>query len=290
VVATIIAVLALLLVIWLGKVVFYPGGAGKMVQVPLVKGMTMSEARKSLEAAELKEGEIKFEQNDLQPEGTVIKQSPDAGQTVRAGTLVDIVVNRGTELVRVISVEGMTMQQASRALEQAGLTLGDVTQVFHASIPAGSVVKQVPKPGGKVEKGFAIDITVSRGPELVANNEAPSNAGNEDGAVQVEDPHVTVEQDETYSGSGPTERKFIVSVTAQGQELGQRIQVMKQDDTGGGRVAVLTVKLNPSESRQVPVITEGSAVIEVICNDRVVFKEEEPLPTSSGNGGEGGSG
>ena len=273
--AVAIALIALIVIVWLAKITFYPGEAGRNVQVPMVKGEPLSRARELLETTDLKVGDISFEEDPMRPEGVVIDQTPREGETVAAGTVVHLVVNRGTELKIVIPVEGMTLYEANEALEKAGLTVGELTEVFHASIPAGRVIKQAIRAGRKVEKGTGIDLTTSKGPEPPTTVTPPP--ATEPTSVE---PDVTVIHDETYSPSARGERRFIVTVTAQGQELGQQIQVVKQDDRGA-RAAVLNVRLNPNESKQVSVVTEGAAIIEVMQNGRVVFRQEEPAPDIS---------
>ncbi len=284
--ATIVALLALAVVLWLGKTLFYPGANVKMVQVPLVKGRTSAEAREELERAHLVVGDLKFRSSSDQPEGTVLSQSPEGGQTVQAGAKVDLVLNRGYDMVPVIKVDGMELGDAVGALQSVGLNRGEVTQKYHATIPAGRVIRQAVKAGTKVEKGTGIDLEVSKGPEPPANTAPLPPAANEVAPVASEPPHVTVDQDESYSPANPTERRFIVTVTAQGQEMGQRIQIREQDDSGGR--AVLTVKLNPNETRQVPVITRGPATIQVLYNDHVVYNEAKPLPAGVGTPAGGG--
>jgi len=55
------------------------------------------------------------------------------------------------------------------------------------------------------------------------------------------------------------------------------IKVVRQDDRGG-RNTVLEVALNPSEYKQIPVITEGAATIEVYHKNRLVFREPMAAP------------
>ncbi|NSW58519.1 MAG: Stk1 family PASTA domain-containing Ser/Thr kinase [Armatimonadetes bacterium] len=274
----VVAALVLLLVVWLLKLAFYSGDAGPKVQVPMVKGKERAEARAILEANHLVEGVVTTEEDPMQPEGVVIHQSPAEGSTVEAGTPVDLVVNRGTEMVVTVSVEGRTLEEANEVLERAGLSLGEVSHIYHATVPTGIVVKQSIKPGTKVERRTEIDLTVSKGPEPQTTTEPPP--GGQTGAVEVVEPEVQLTQDTKYIPNTPGERRWQVTVTVQGRELGQDIQVVKQDDSGA-RVVVLSEKLNPSETYKVPVVTEGAAIIEVIHNGRVVFRQEEPAPAGS---------
>lgn len=278
------AVILLILVGWVVKATLFPGASGKKVQVPLVEGMTPAQARQTLERDELRVGDVRFETDSAKPEGIVIAQNPPAGETVPPHSAVDLVINRGTELVMAVSVVGMTLQEAAETLARAGLTVGEVEQVYHAEVAPGRVIRQAVKPGTRLEKGASIDLTVSKGPEPTT----PTGPTGVSGEPPVEDPDVNVLLDESFVPSRPGERRFIVTVTAQGQARGQTVQVVKQDDSGG-RVSVLTAKLDPGVTKQVPVVTQGAATIEVLHNGRVVFHEVEPAPPSVGPENGGGS-
>lgn len=279
-VAGIIAVIALVVVVWLAKTVFYSGEAGKKVQVPMVKGLTLAEARDKLESNDLKVGNISFQSDSMQPEGVVISQRPAEGENVPAGTLVELVVNRGKELVVVVQTEGMSLSEASQTLQRAGLSVGEVTEIYHATIPAGRVIRQSIKPGTKTEKGSPVDLVVSKGPEPSTVTPPSQNAVG--GAVdEAADPAVSVVRDENFEPKNPAQQRFIVTVTAQGKKSGQRIQVVKSDDQGGRKV-VLEARMNPNQSQEVQIITEGAATIEVLHEGRVVFKQAEPSPDQPG--------
>lgn len=272
----VIAVLALILVVWLAKLAFYSGESGKKVQVPMVKGLTLAEARDKLESSELKVGNITFQSDSTQPEGVVIAQKPLEGENAPTGTLVELAVNRGKELVVVVQTEGMSLSEASSTLQRAGLSVGEVTEIYHATIPAGRVIKQNMKPGTKTEKGSSVDLVVSKGPEPSTVTPPAENAtgGPDDEASE---PAVSVVRDENFEPKNPTQQRFIVTVTAQGKKSGQRIQVVKSDGQGGRKV-VLEARMNPNQSQEVVVVTEGAATIEVLHEGRVVFKQPEPSP------------
>lgn len=271
--AVVIAVLALIIVVWLARMAFYPEG-NKKVQVPMVKGMSLAQARSALEANGLKVGQVSYESVPMGSEGTVIRQNPPEGQTVESGSAVDVVVNQGKELVIVVPVEGMSLTEANDTLERAKLKVGDVSQVYHATAPAGRVIKQAIKPATKVEAGTAIDLTVSKGPEPATITPPPAGA---QGNLEPVEPDVTVVRDETFTPSDPSQRRFIVTVTVQGQQPGQSIQVVKTDDRGGPTV-VMRGKLNPNQSQRVTVDTQGSATIEVIHEGKVVYRQDEQAP------------
>jgi len=283
--ALVIAGMAILVVAYLLKTSLGPGEAPKKIQVPMLKGEKMAEAQALLKGHELSVGKISFEEDPMQPAGVVIGQTPEEGQMVEAGSAVNLLVNRGTEMVVTVPVKGDTLQQANERLEEAGLSLGEVTPITHATVPKGIIIDQSIRPGVEVEKGTGVDVRVSMGPEPVVTVTPPEPDGGRTAANEVE-PDVRVVWDQSYQSSNPAERRFIVTVTVQGTELGQSIQVVYQDDRGG-RVPALTKKLNPNETHQVPIVAEGAVTIEVLHNGQQVYVHEAPAPELPGLGDPG---
>lgn len=140
------------------------------VVVPSVVGMSLAEAQQKLRDANLeyliREGEYSAE---LEP-GTVIRQSPEAGRTVRAGREVEIVPSQGADLKEVPNVVGMTLLQARIALNEQGFVIGKQDTEHNESIPAGVVMSQNPRPPLRAERGTEIDVLVSLGSPIVYVN------------------------------------------------------------------------------------------------------------------------
>ena len=91
-------------------------------------------------------------------EGRVISQDPAAVETVEPGTAVDLVVSKGQEPVSGPDVVGMMKNAAQTALEEAGLTLGTLTEVYSDTIPAGEVIGQAPEAGAVAARGAGMPI------------------------------------------------------------------------------------------------------------------------------------
>lgn len=103
------------------------------------------------------------------PAGQVIKISTTDGADIRAGDTVysgDSVLL--TESVgKVPNVKGMTVSQATTALESVDLTVnGKVTEEFSSTVDAGLVIS-VTAAGGAIHPGGSVTLVVSKGPELV---------------------------------------------------------------------------------------------------------------------------
>ncbi len=139
------------------------------VTVPAVTGKSREEAVSLLE----KEGFVVSvtESYDASVEsGYVISQSPDADTTAPQGSSVTLRVSQGAEdnKIRVPNVVGLTEEDATVSLVESGLSVGTVTTVSNedASL-TDKVCYQSYSVGSYVDKGTAVDLKVSTGPEDV---------------------------------------------------------------------------------------------------------------------------
>ncbi len=73
-----------------------------------------------------------------------------------------------TKQVEVPDVSGMTAAGAGKALEQAGLKAGKVTDVPSDEAPQGTVVKQSPAAGAEADEGSAVDLDIAATPSPTA--------------------------------------------------------------------------------------------------------------------------
>jgi serine/threonine protein kinase len=98
------------------------------------------------------------------PKGTIIRQSPPPSDaTVPNGTTVTVFVSSGAPpCCTVPNLSGMTLTDAQSALTGLGLRVGVVSQGT-SSLPANTVIGQVPGPGTRVKPGYSVDLTVSAG-------------------------------------------------------------------------------------------------------------------------------
>jgi len=68
--------------------------------------------------------------------------------------------------VTVPNVGELTAAEATSQIESAGLKIGSVTKEFSADFPAGEVLSQYPTNPDTVNRGAAVDLVISKGPEL----------------------------------------------------------------------------------------------------------------------------
>lgn len=72
-------------------------------------------------------------------------------------------IRLGYATATVPNVVGMTQADAQTAITSAELTVGTVTVTYHATIPAGYVISQLPAAGQSVSSGTSINLVISLG-------------------------------------------------------------------------------------------------------------------------------
>jgi serine/threonine-protein kinase len=149
----------------LGRALFSGGGADS-VTVPEVTGLTVPQAKRALSEANLQLGTETPQASDTVPEGNIIDQSPEARAQVDEGGSVDVTVSTGVEEATVPSLVGLSLNEASTALREAGLELGDTTPV-PSEDPQGTVVRVSPKEGETVPAGSKVDLRYASGSNRV---------------------------------------------------------------------------------------------------------------------------
>ena len=84
------------------------------------------------------------------------------------GSAVTLAVSSGPPQVAVPNVVGLTEAAATTAITGANLTVGKITIASSPTVPAGSVISQIPTAGTQVATGSAVTLVVSTGPPQVA--------------------------------------------------------------------------------------------------------------------------
>ncbi len=139
-------------------------GPGK-VAVPDVSGLPREQARTALRQAGLDARERRKYSNTVAA-GTVVDSSPSAGQQVRKGSAVTLIVSRGVRPVPVPDVTAMDRDSAVRALENAGLS-AEVSERETEEEAAGQVLEQSPGAGSEAKQGDTVQVVVATAPPRV---------------------------------------------------------------------------------------------------------------------------
>lgn len=128
------------------------------VEVPDVVGAASAfEAEQTLTEAGLRVAPQSKEQpSDEAPPGTVIDQSPAAGETAEKDSEVTLLVAVGSGDVEVPDITGKTPAEAEQALRGEKLTLGQASP--QPVDPVGKISSQIPAAGEVVKEGTPVDV------------------------------------------------------------------------------------------------------------------------------------
>lgn len=135
----------------------------KEVSVPDLTKKPVSQAIGLLAAQNLalKQAGVEFAQSV--PPGSVLRQIPSAGSTVREGRVIRVWISQGDEMVFVPNTVGTDLRGAQLAVRQAGLVVGKVENAYSLTYEKGLIVAQTPKADSMVQKGGQVSLTISNG-------------------------------------------------------------------------------------------------------------------------------
>jgi serine/threonine-protein kinase len=139
----------------------------QMANVPDLSQGDETAARAALSQIGLTVATVSQDFDENVPAGRVLRQDPAPGTPLEVGKPVNLVISNGPAPRAVPDVTKQTPDAAKAALEGVQLAVGQVTEAFDDAVPAGQVISQDPPPNGQVARGTAVNLVVSKGPELV---------------------------------------------------------------------------------------------------------------------------
>ena len=142
--------------------------------MPDLTGKMENELEAYLEAVGFKLGNVTTRPGK-EPEGTVISQNPKPGSEAEKGTAIDVVVSDGSKAKAIMPfVTGMTLNEASSAILNAGLTVGNVSYDYSNTYANGEVMWQQYEGNAQKERGTSVKLIVSKGKKPEATTIAPT--------------------------------------------------------------------------------------------------------------------
>jgi serine/threonine-protein kinase len=135
----------------------------KEVVVPNIVGKSLYDA-----IEELSKGGFGFKKDDEEfnqgvPAGTILRQNPSAGMSVREGKLVRVTISQGGEIIHVPNLIGQTLRSADIALRYSSLVMGEVSKKYSIVAEKGIVLSQDIAAESAVDKDSVVNIVVSDG-------------------------------------------------------------------------------------------------------------------------------
>lgn len=167
----VIAVIAIIILLLLavGVLIFtaiQPNKSSGPKALPNVVGKTKEAARKQLTNMDF-EVKVVLSVNESVKAGLVYAQDPEAGVKLQTGNTVTINVSAGVGTSKVPKVAGMSINDASLKLEEAGFTAVPKEETSD-SVDKDKVTRTDPAAGSKQERGTSVNVYVSLGPATVA--------------------------------------------------------------------------------------------------------------------------
>lgn len=161
----------LLLVAALASVAFaavrWLAPAGEPVAVPQLVGMQLGDARAAAQHTGVEVHVVARRPDFHAPKDRILGQLPAAGERVRQGRSLDVIVSDGVPTVQVPNLSNLSLRDATVALQNTRLDVGRVVEQRNLEVIAGIVLSQHPEPFAAVPAGTKVDVVVATGRPLV---------------------------------------------------------------------------------------------------------------------------
>ncbi|MFN8074402.1 MAG: Stk1 family PASTA domain-containing Ser/Thr kinase [Kineosporiaceae bacterium] len=148
--------------------------------VPRVLTLTEADARTRLTTAGFTVGTSVQAPSETVEEGKVVDQDPPADSVQPLGATVTLTISSGSAKVEVPPVEGKSAEEASKALRDSKLQVGDVKTEDSAGKDPGTVIRTDPAAGTSVAPGTQVTLIIASGsvvvPDLVNKSLADATA------------------------------------------------------------------------------------------------------------------
>lgn len=144
-----------------GHLTFKALSFSRTVEVPDLKGKGMVEASKLLKARGLY---IRLEGEDFDtavPEGSIARQDARAGDKVKEGREIKVVVSKGPRVKHVPDIVGLTLGEAEAQLMGKKIAIKRVVYVHSERVPKDIVLAQ--RPEVNEQGGDTFSVVVSLG-------------------------------------------------------------------------------------------------------------------------------
>ena len=115
------------------------------------------------------------EEYSSEPAGTIIRQTPKAGRTVKEKQRIVLTVSLGTQYVTIPETKNMVAEDAEQTLKDMGLRVTK-KPMSDNTVANGAVVYSQPSSGETVEGGTTVILYVSRS-EVAKESQVPSLTG-----------------------------------------------------------------------------------------------------------------
>ncbi|MDX3638683.1 Stk1 family PASTA domain-containing Ser/Thr kinase [Streptomyces sp. MB09-02B] len=156
-------VLVLIGAVLIGQWMFSGNGTGNdTLKTPNFIGQSEADAKQSANNVDLKVTTTKDACED-EKTGNVCTQNPAAGDPVKKGDTIALVISTGAPKVAIPNVIDKDIEAATKLLEDKGMQVE--TESAESSEDPGTVLSQDPDPGTELEKGSTVTLEVAKAEE-----------------------------------------------------------------------------------------------------------------------------
>ena len=136
----------------------------RKVIIPDLRGKSQKQADISLSRAGLVQGDVIKGAHQSIPRGVVIRTIPMAGDTVRVGDTVKVVISAGVTTGRILlpNFEGILMDEVYPEMDKLGFKVGSIKRrKSEEGARPGSVIDTSPKYGDYLKPGTRVDFIIA---------------------------------------------------------------------------------------------------------------------------------
>lgn len=133
------------------------------VIVPNVAGMSLEEAKATIDERGLQVAGVREAYSDAVDRGIIVNQLPYPGAEVKEGRRIYLSVSKGKEILKMPALLGRTLRDARLSLMRLGLQLGDVTYEYSESAEKDKVMSQSIPVDYNVHYGETVNMVISKG-------------------------------------------------------------------------------------------------------------------------------
>ncbi len=157
--------LAILAFILVAAVYFFSSrNKSDEIEVPTVVNLTEEQAVSQLEKRGFRANISRYAESDEYEKGKVMSQDPEASTRSKKGTIVNLVISSGREVV-VPVLKNMNLSQAEETLKDLGLKIGTTSTDYSNTVEKDLVIRQEPTAGSSVQSGSEVNLVISVGKE-----------------------------------------------------------------------------------------------------------------------------
>lgn len=138
-------------------------GRSQEMAVPDLRGRDIVDVLEHMEVRNLGVRVVGFDYSGTLPQNRVLRQDPPPEHILKAGREVRLVLSRGPRKVQIPNLSGLRREEAVSRLEASGFQAGQVSQMYHDSLPPGHVMASAPPAGAWLPDGKTVHLLTSMG-------------------------------------------------------------------------------------------------------------------------------